>query len=478
MFAIVFLAVVLELLASMGTFGALAAQNLYTNSAAGWYIRLDWTAVYAYAVTMLSIIVTLILVIGGLARGASKSGRACGFIFNSAALFIFGFVFSVLWVVIAGFAYRNPLPMKYPCDIFRHLRGSLEMLGLASGKSLIEEGGLLVGICQSSKAFLVLTGLGLGLWILIFVLSCATMITGLNPPGKSASVASSRRSLRSYISSVHQKRHGANQPPLSANYLKSGPAKPLARPPPTATYNRASPPTAIRRGYNTSYDASALNTGEKAMQMAAYAPNALQNNTAPCPYQCQHGYAPQQANVASRQAAGKPHSSTPSPLLSVPAEPARRAAPGSSARQVNVLADPRNAFSPNGYSRSASPRAIPSSNRNRSGTHHAYQSHQEVIDEAGVIGNEAALDEENSVLDIDVTENRNNEMSHHHRHYSQDEGNEYADAYEPHHQDHHYQHQHAQGDSRHSPPSSQTSRRQRLRQIFGRDAEVPIGHPN
>ncbi|KAJ1656424.1 hypothetical protein GGF38_004581, partial [Coemansia sp. RSA 25] len=143
----------------MGTFGALVAQNLYTNSAAGWYVRLDWTAVYTYAVSILSVIVTFGMAVGALTRGATGSKRQCSMLFNPFGLFIFGFIFSVLYVVIAGFAYRNPLPMKYPCDIFRHLRGSLEMLGLVSGRSLIEEGGLLVGICQSSKAFLVLAGI-------------------------------------------------------------------------------------------------------------------------------------------------------------------------------------------------------------------------------------------------------------------------------------------------------------------------------
>ncbi|KAJ1642667.1 hypothetical protein LPJ64_005503, partial [Coemansia asiatica] len=135
--------VVLELIASMGTFGALVAQNLYTNSAAGWYIRLDWTAVYTYAVSIFSILISFSLTVGALARNASDSKRTCSGWFNPFAIFLTSFILSVLWVVIAGFAYRNPLPMRYPCDIFRHLRGSLEMLGLTSGKSLVEEGGLL-----------------------------------------------------------------------------------------------------------------------------------------------------------------------------------------------------------------------------------------------------------------------------------------------------------------------------------------------
>ncbi|KAJ1735762.1 hypothetical protein LPJ61_000359 [Coemansia biformis] len=154
MFAVLFAAIVLELLASMGTFGALVAQNLFTNSAAGWYVRLDWTAVYAYVVSMLSVIFSFSLAIGGLTRGSPAGQRRCSLLFNPFGIFVLAFVFSILWVIIAGSAYRNPLPMKYPCDIFRHLRNSLQMLGIMSGKSLIEEGGLLVGICQSSKAFL------------------------------------------------------------------------------------------------------------------------------------------------------------------------------------------------------------------------------------------------------------------------------------------------------------------------------------
>ncbi|KAI7830963.1 hypothetical protein BX661DRAFT_180383, partial [Kickxella alabastrina] len=187
MFAVMFLAIALELIASMGSFGALVAQNMYTNSAAGWYVRLDWTAVYSYAVTVLSIIASFSFTVGAIVRNASGNKRTCAAWFNQFAIFLLSFVMSVLWVVIAGFAYRNPLPMRYPCNIFQHLRGSLEMLGLASGKSLVEEGGLLVGICQSSKAFLVLAGIGLGLWILILVLSCVAMVTGLEPPKKKAS---------------------------------------------------------------------------------------------------------------------------------------------------------------------------------------------------------------------------------------------------------------------------------------------------
>ncbi|KAJ2777727.1 hypothetical protein H4R18_004993 [Coemansia javaensis] len=140
MFAVLFSAVVLELLASMGTFGALAAQNLFTNSAAGWYVRLDWTAVYTYAVSMLSVIVSFSLALGGLTRSAPPGKRCCSLLFSPLAIFVTAFVFSILWVVIVGSAYRNPLPMKYPCDIFRHLRGSLQMLGLVSGRSLIDEG--------------------------------------------------------------------------------------------------------------------------------------------------------------------------------------------------------------------------------------------------------------------------------------------------------------------------------------------------
>ncbi|KAJ2763968.1 hypothetical protein IWQ56_004659 [Coemansia nantahalensis] len=138
----------------MGTFGALVAQNLFTNSAAGWSIRLDWTAIYTYVVSMVSVIASFCLAVGALTRGAPAERRRCTLLFNPFAIFVMAFVFSILWVVIAGFAYRNPLPMKYPCDIFRHLRNSLQMLGIMSGKSLVEEGGLLVGICQSSKAFL------------------------------------------------------------------------------------------------------------------------------------------------------------------------------------------------------------------------------------------------------------------------------------------------------------------------------------
>ncbi|KAJ1950464.1 hypothetical protein EC988_004378 [Linderina pennispora] len=182
----------------MGTFGALVAQHLYTNSATGWYIHLNWTFVYSYIVTIFSTIIAFFLMLGALVRGTPHAGKYCTCLFHSAGLFLFGFIFSVLWIVIVSFAYRNPLPIHYPCDIFRHLRANLTMLGLSSGKSVIEEGGLLVGICQASKAFLVLAGIGLAFWILIFVLSCVAMTVGLdNPQAKPAE--GSRRSLRSVI---------------------------------------------------------------------------------------------------------------------------------------------------------------------------------------------------------------------------------------------------------------------------------------
>ncbi|KAJ2338080.1 hypothetical protein GGF43_006959, partial [Coemansia sp. RSA 2618] len=138
--------------------------------------------------------------------------------------------------------------MHYPCDIFRHLRYSLEMLGMASGKSLIEEGGLLVGICQSSKAFLVLAGIGLGLWIFIMVSSCAAMATGLGPKKKQAESKSSRSSVRSALSRL--RRHGmtAQQLPVPATYPEPGaPVHPIARTPSGLAY----PPQATVRDQNS-----------------------------------------------------------------------------------------------------------------------------------------------------------------------------------------------------------------------------------
>ncbi|KAJ2714791.1 hypothetical protein H4R19_001543 [Coemansia spiralis] len=272
MFAILFAAIVFELLASMGTFGALVAQNLFTNSAAGWYIRLDWTAVYAYVVSMMSVIASFFLAIGALTRGAPAGRRHCSLLFNPFAIFVLAFVFSVLWVVIAGFAYRNPLPMKYPCDIFRHLRNSLQMLGIMSGKSLIEEGGLLVGICQSSKAFLVLTGLGLGFWILILVSSCAAMAVGLGPSKKGATRKDTGSSIRTALSRLHRRGQDAQQLPPPAIYAAAGPL-PIQHPapvpqPPAAVHNPAAP--AVSQPRQTA--ASRPHASHSACQCSAHCP--------------------------------------------------------------------------------------------------------------------------------------------------------------------------------------------------------------
>ncbi|PIA17388.1 hypothetical protein COEREDRAFT_86374 [Coemansia reversa NRRL 1564] len=213
MFSILYSAIVLELLTSIGVFGALVAQNMFTNSAAGWYVGLDWTAIYTYAISIFSIITCFILALAGLARRASGSCQCCFHLFNPFGIFVIALLHSILWIVIAGFSYRNPLPIKYPCNIFHHLQRNLQRLSFISGKTIIEEDGFLVGICQSSKAFLVLAGIGLGLWIVILISSCGAMVAGLGSTKKDTSSKSSQRSLHSALSQL--KKIGKNTQPLT-----------------------------------------------------------------------------------------------------------------------------------------------------------------------------------------------------------------------------------------------------------------------
>ncbi|KAJ2139537.1 hypothetical protein IW139_000461 [Coemansia sp. RSA 353] len=421
MFGVLFGAIVLELLASMGTFGALVAQNLFTNSASGWYVRLDWTAVYSYAVSIISIIITFSLTLGGLARGASGS-RGCGLLFNPFAIFLLGFIFTVLFVVIAGFAYRNPLPMHYPCDIFRHLRNSLEMLGMASGKSLIEEGGLLVGICQSSKAFLVLSGISLGMWIVITITSCAAMATGVGSKKNVESKESEQSSIRSALSRL--RRHGMSTLPMHATYPDpKASVRPIAQTPPGLVYPqvprdqpvRPAEPRVERR--NVAY--------ARPLQPPAQA-KTLGNSQ--CPPNCTfHGtYQPQYAKNVATHGSPRQSSALPAGPVTVP-------------RASNI----NSAYASDAYSQDTSPRPSP--------PHHAqYTSHSppkpaNPIDDSRELGHDA-----------NDYEHKNSEYI---AQYSPD-GHEYAEY------THHIPpHPHS--------PESNPSRRHRLRQIFSRDSDHP-----
>ncbi|KAJ2369473.1 hypothetical protein H4S02_005186 [Coemansia sp. RSA 2611] len=448
MFAVLFSAIVLEMLASMGTFGALVAQNLFTNSASGWYVRLDWTAVYSYAVSILSVIITLCLAIGGLARGA-RGNRGCGLLFSPFAIFVLGFIFSVLWVVIAGFAYRNPLPMHYPCDIFRHLRNSLEMLGMASGKSLIEEGGLLVGICQSSKAFLVLSGMGLGLWILILVSSCAAMATGLDPKKKadasskkSTTSRSSGSSIRSALSRL--RRHGATaqQLPVPATYPDPR-ARPIARTPSRLAYPQ---PTAVRDQASGAAGPKYEHKRQPAFSRPRQAPATAQPDTQPaagypCTANCAyHGtsYQPQYVKNAPTSAPPVRRDTGTSPIA--PEPHAATTAP----RTVNL----NSAFASGGYSRDISPRPAPR-------PQHEYRQpspHKAPSD---------PIDDDSREMGGDIDDEHYDRNGEYPDHYSPEDGHEYDDGYIHH---HHHIPPHPQS------PESHPSRRQRLRQIFNRDA--------
>ncbi|KAJ1918403.1 hypothetical protein H4219_002629 [Mycoemilia scoparia] len=158
---ILFGLVVLEFLVSIGTFVGLIIQNVYTNRAIGGPIHLDWTTCYTYAISILSALVCILLAIGGLFRMIPGIGRACFFLFHPVLNFALGVIFSALWIVIAVFIYKDPMPMFYPCGLLKK--------DWRSGSELEWIGYDLVKVCESSKAFLVLAGIGLALWLLIMV---------------------------------------------------------------------------------------------------------------------------------------------------------------------------------------------------------------------------------------------------------------------------------------------------------------------
>ncbi|KAI9473008.1 hypothetical protein BX667DRAFT_499362 [Coemansia mojavensis] len=431
MFAVLFGAIVLQLLASMGTFGALVAQNLFTNSAAGWYIRLDWTAVYTYAVSILSVIVSFCLAIAGLTRGASGN-RGCGFLFNSFGIFVIAFIFSILWVVIAGFAYRDPLPLQYPCDIYRHLRYSLEMLGMASGKSLVEEGGLLVGICQSSKAFLVLAGIGLGLWIFILVSSCAAIATGGSKSSKQSTSGSSKKSVSSIRSALSRlRRHGINtqQLPMPATYARAPESGQIARTPSRLAYPAqaasADQPTSLP--LNTRYIDRRQATYVRPRPVANSHTKPFQSTTYQCPPSC--AYHGNSDNLQVNDQPAQPLRNDNSTVL--------RTGP-----EVQAASGLNDAFVTDGYSRDISPRP----DQPRSSTKQSPANHP-IDDDSREMGHDNNEDVEHGVV------------------YEHEDGNGYSVRYSPD-DGHEYIHHHPPLSHEHN---SQPSRRQRLRQIFTRD---------
>ncbi|KAJ2744362.1 hypothetical protein GGI20_003019 [Coemansia sp. BCRC 34301] len=478
MFAVLFLAILLELLASMGTFGALVAQNLYTNSAAGWYVRLDWTAVYTYAVSILSVIITFGMAIGALTRGATGSKRQCSVLFNPFGLFIFGFIFSVLYVVIAGFAYRNPLPMKYPCDIFRHLRGSLEMLGLVSGRSLIEEGGLLVGICQSSKAFLVLAGISLGLWILIFLSSCAAMVTGLDPPKKGSSTHGSHRSLKSVLTSISRQKSSARPPPLSASYVEAGnvygemsrlPHLPLAAPQVCYSAQKRTNHNEVTGAYTAVPAGGAKyyghnGQGDVTRQYPSHN-NTASRNPHRCTSRCVVYTAKQNVPQAGKTsqthvAIRSPHAGHPRPVQNTREDEVKGA----------VIANLASAFNPEDHTA----RSLPKNNEvsaagQRNKDRRCCSQHRQQIDDDDISYKEASIHEHAS-RSIHSSASRDPMAPYDHEQVDHNNGGDYNDEYILNNADNqHFVHHDYEGSQ--MSPASQSSRRQRLRQLLSRVAD-------
>lgn len=508
MYAALLLAIGMELLASMGTFGALVAQNLYTRSAAGWDIILDWSAVYTYAVSILSIVACICLAIAAAVGAMPGKKRCCARIFTSVGIFVVAFVFSILYVVIAGVAYRNPLPMKYPCNIFRHLQGSLVRLGLVSGKSLIDVGGLLVGICQSSKAFLILAGISLGFWILILVLACGSMATGLDPPSKKkkgGSSYSSHRSISSYISRISGRSRSENQTnqkmtergmeaggkqqemampqPQVCNHIYAAGQQPHPHPPVVAPVAPIAPATTLKQqpvaqpihAYVTPGQTNAPLTRSvgKKQRKNINAAAAIANTTHFCE-QCQAYYpvTPVSGNGENR----------------VKPKVFYHASKNLKQQERSVLAHPSNAFSPNAYTPEGVPIQPVISSSSASQTRD--REVQEKEREHNAANYNRHIDGDNgSVSEVDAYEEdgddeleSENEYSHghphlqhaHHVHHENetavyDNGTFAIPSEDPnYHVEHHYlqtstPHTH----SHHSSSGSQGSKRQRIRNLLG-----------
>ncbi|KAJ1674454.1 hypothetical protein EV182_003239 [Spiromyces aspiralis] len=183
----VFILVVLEFLVSLGTFVALVAENIQLNQLQGFPVRLNGTVTYAYAVSVLSTLATLLLVIGGIIRALPGIGRVLFVFFHPILISIAGVVFSVLWAVVAGLVYKHSLPIEYSCQLLRRLWGLPDdngddddnnNNGSFGGTRFIEE---TVSSCHANKAFLVLGGLALAFWLLIMIASLLASCIGASP---------------------------------------------------------------------------------------------------------------------------------------------------------------------------------------------------------------------------------------------------------------------------------------------------------
>ncbi|KAJ1906367.1 hypothetical protein LPJ81_001383, partial [Coemansia sp. IMI 209127] len=134
------------------------------------------------------------------------------------------------------------------------------------------------------------------------------------------------------------------------------------------------------------------------------------------------------------------------------------------------LPDPMSAFVTDGYSRDLSPRdlAVPKDSPTR--IHRAYDAQHRAIEEPEHVDSASAFGDSQNALGGNNGVGAVNDLASH-PHYSPDDAHEYTDGYALHHREQPY-HQCAHSDNERSPPSSQGSRKQRLRQIFGKDTVV------
>ncbi|KAJ2501402.1 hypothetical protein GGH96_001925 [Coemansia sp. RSA 1972] len=302
------------------------------------------------------------------------------------------------------------------------------MLGMASGKSLIEEGGLLVGICQASKAFLVLSGISLGLWIVIMITSCAAMATGVGSKKnqEKGSERSERSSIRSALSRL--RRHGINtQLPMPATYPDpKAPVHPISQTPPGLVY----PPQASRDQPVRPVEPR-IEKRHVAYARPLQSPAQAKTQGAQCPPNCTFHSAMYQPQYAKTPVSGPPRQPRDLPV-----------GPATAPRASNI----NSAYASDGYSQDTSPRPTP--------PHHAqYTSHSPPKPPTNPI------DDDSRELGHDAND-----------HYEHDKNSAYAAQYSPDdgHEYEEYMHHHSIPPHPHSPESN-PSRRNRLRQIFTRD---------
>ncbi|KAJ2255539.1 hypothetical protein GGI13_001571 [Coemansia sp. RSA 455] len=362
------------------------------------------------------------------------------------------------------------------------------MLGLVSGKSLIEEGGLLVGICQSSKAFLVLAGISLGLWILIFISSCAAMVTGLDPPKKGSSTHGSHRSLKSVLTSISRQKSSVRPPPLSASYIEEGNVhrdlqqqqqphhrRTLAAPQVCHTTQKRSShidTIGVRAagpvGSDRYYDNQEHHV-EDIRQIPNYANNATSHNPHRCSSKCMI-YSERRGDTQARKPMPTTTAVNPTTIKS-PHPDRSRQSRGKRLDDVKAatMANLAGSFAPEKHSARFVPRNPEVNAGQQTKARYCCPQHLQQIDDDDASYKEASVPEH-------VARSIHSNASHgptgpfNHDHLDHSGGEEYHEEHVSQNADHHNFEHTDEGEGQMSP-TSQSSRRQRLLQLLSRTTE-------